>query len=421
MSLHYPFPTIHTINDVLPHLDANFRVVEKDGMIFINYLMMGNEVFPPVYDEDGVYSLRAAVRRECRGIVFDSATRLLISRPFHKFFNAGEREDVSLDKIDVTREHQLLEKLDGSMIRPLHVSGGFRWGTKMGITDVGMIAEEFVAGRVSVGDKSYIKLAEYCHKYEKTALFELCSRRSRIVVDYPEETLVLLAIRDNASGEYMARWEVRAVAGTFRVPVVDNVDIRARLLSDDDSFIEAVNDLDEVMSTIRADVDGEGKILVWADGHAVKIKSDKYVRVHRAKDMMRSEMRLLDLFFNEELDDLLATIDVSDQNRIEAYLASFKNEMNYYEERIKFFYDYVRATYVTKKEFALSDHADSFGPMMKGIVFSLWDEKYTDAADAADKTLRGSMSSETKFASLKSTMEINTGWTDIWASDAKDY
>ncbi|KMR26836.1 hypothetical protein EV34_14995, partial [Staphylococcus aureus] len=63
----------------------------------------------------------------------------------HKFFNISENDGVSLDKVDLNRSHLFMEKLDGSMIRPFLLSSGIRWGTKMGITDVSMQAEEFVA------------------------------------------------------------------------------------------------------------------------------------------------------------------------------------------------------------------------------------------------------------------------------------
>ena len=87
MTLHYPFPTIMTIEDVLPHIDNYFRVVKKnDGYTYINYSMMTPAVFPPVEGTDEE-RLKASIRRECRGITFDTKTGQIVSRPFHKFFN----------------------------------------------------------------------------------------------------------------------------------------------------------------------------------------------------------------------------------------------------------------------------------------------------------------------------------------------
>jgi len=428
MTLHYEFPYIENIRDVLPHLDDNFRVVEKDGLTFINYKQMGNDVFPPLREQTPCqdFDLQAridsenygpAVRRECRGLVFDTHTGDLVSRPLHKFFNAGEREDVALHLIDVDLPHDVLEKLDGSMIRPLPGVGGFRWGTKMGITDVGMLAEEFVAANAQDGP-DYHGIAAACVAAGKTPIFEFCSRGNRVVIDYPVSTMVLLAVRDNYSGNYMPRIALRALAESYDCPVVDNVDVRGMVAKRYGP--SRFTNIERGVADVRADEEGEGKIIVFANGHAVKIKGDKYVRVHRAKDMMRSEMRLLDLFFNEELDDLLATIDLDDQNRIWAYMESFKNEMNHFAERINTFYGYVRAEFETKKDFALSEKSTTFGPVMKSLMFGLWDGKIADAYDAADKTIRNSLTSETKFAATKEAIGIETGWDAVWANDVEE-
>lgn len=420
MTLQYPFPIIEHIDDVLPHIDDNFRVVEKEGLTFINYNHMGADVFPVVENDGSAESLRAAVRRECRGITFDTATGALVSRPFHKFFNAGEREDVALHLIDVSQEHQMLEKLDGSMVRPLPSATGWRWGTKMGVTDVGMLAEVLVAEAVGRGERGYLEAAKYCDRHGLTPLFEFCSRKARIVVDYPADALVLLAIRDNRSGVYLDRRIVRGLAGLWEIPVVDYVDVLARPTAPDGESIEWVDDLDEALPAIRAEDAGEGKIIVFADGHAVKIKADKYVRIHRAKDMMRSEMRLLDLFFNNELDDLMAAIDPEDRNRIIGYLASFHDEVNYLVDRIDLFYHNVRAEFETKKNFALSDRAREMPTPFKSLMFSLWDGKFPNGNHAAEHVIRSSMTSETKFAEMKMAMSLETGWDDVWAADTED-
>jgi hypothetical protein len=95
MALHYDFPVIHNISDVLPHIDTkNFRVVEKDELTFINYAKMGTDPFPDILPGNTAEAnLSAAVRRECRGIAFYTDGGEIASRPFQKFFNAGERAE----------------------------------------------------------------------------------------------------------------------------------------------------------------------------------------------------------------------------------------------------------------------------------------------------------------------------------------
>ena len=51
----------------------------------INYVVSTPETFATMND------IGDAIRRECRGMIFDGDTGIIISRPYHKFFNAGEK------------------------------------------------------------------------------------------------------------------------------------------------------------------------------------------------------------------------------------------------------------------------------------------------------------------------------------------
>ena len=145
-------------------------------------------------DEEGWLSV-AAVRRECRGIIFDTATGDIIRRPFHKFFNVNERDETQDHRVDLSRPHAILEKLDGSMIAPFLVNGELIWGTKMGATDVAKPVEEFIKN-----NPQYLSFAEEAVHHGLTPIFEWCSRKQRIVLDYKEDQLVLTAMRNQITG-----------------------------------------------------------------------------------------------------------------------------------------------------------------------------------------------------------------------------
>jgi hypothetical protein len=108
--MNYDFPKINHITDVLPHIEGRkeFRVMEKEGYTVIQYMVALEDTFK-WDDNDPVGS---AVRRECRGITFDEEGKL-ICRKYHKFFNAGEKEETQLNKINLYEPHIVLEKLDG--------------------------------------------------------------------------------------------------------------------------------------------------------------------------------------------------------------------------------------------------------------------------------------------------------------------
>jgi RNA ligase len=203
--MHYKFPEIRTIDDVLPHIEGRdeFVVAERDYGIIINYAVSMEDTFPPVHVAGGSAKMRAeraltnAVRRECRGLKF-YPNGSIAARPFMKFFNVGEKEETLIHRINWNQPHAILEKLDGSMIHPMLVNGYIRWMTKMGITEVSMQAEEFVAK-----NNNYKDFAAWCISEKLTPIFEWCSLKQQIVIAYPEDKLVLLAVRNNVTGEFL--------------------------------------------------------------------------------------------------------------------------------------------------------------------------------------------------------------------------
>ena len=170
----YDFPHITNIDDVLPFIEGReeFRVIEKEGYSVVNYVVAFEDTFQWDSNDYG----GSVVRRECRGLIFDSRTGKLLSRPYHKFFNAGEKDETQLNKINLYEPHVVLEKLDGSMIRPIPTKEGFRLATKAGITDVAMNAEVFIAS-----DMDYVDLIRGLIEGGMTPIFEWCSRKNRIL------------------------------------------------------------------------------------------------------------------------------------------------------------------------------------------------------------------------------------------------
>jgi RNA ligase len=194
--MNYSFPIINTIDDVLPAIKDRdeFIVSDKSDFIVCNY----------VVSEDKTFSLEDStnygeIRRECRGLKFYPDGRIM-SRPYHKFFNVNEKEETQSHLIDLSRGHKITKKLDGSMIHPVVMkNGSIRWATKMGITDVAMNAEIFIAK-----NPNYQQFAQYCIEHNLTPIFEWLSPKNQIVIHYSEDNLILLAIRHNITGTYIS-------------------------------------------------------------------------------------------------------------------------------------------------------------------------------------------------------------------------
>ena len=86
------------------------------------------------------------------------------------------------------------------MIAPFEAgkgTGHIRFGTKMGLSDVALQAEVFVAK-----NPKYMEFSKACIANGATPIFEWVSRQQTIVLDYPEDNLILLAVRDMVTGEF---------------------------------------------------------------------------------------------------------------------------------------------------------------------------------------------------------------------------
>jgi RNA ligase len=300
----YDFPQINNLNDVLPHIDGReeFRVMQKDWYTVVNYAV----AFEDTFQWDASDPVGSTIRRECRGLIFDTETGNLISHPYHKFFNAGEKDETQLNKINLYEPHVVLEKLDGSMIRPIPTKEGFRLATKAGVTDVAMNAEVFIAS-----DMDYVDLIRGLIEGGVTPIFEWCSRKNRIVVDYPEDQLILTAIRDTVTGLYIPYAEMVEIAEHAGIPVVQAVSGLA--VQNIELFVKQVREWD----------DGEGVVLRFDTGHMVKVKADDYVLRHKSKDSISQEKNVLQTILDDSVDDLVPLLTPEDAQRVEAFQNAF--------------------------------------------------------------------------------------------------
>jgi len=334
--MNYEFPTLRCLNDVLPAIRGadEFIVADRGEIQIVNYLVNKQDTFFTGDEEVD------AIRRECRGLVFDSSGTL-ISRPYHKFFNVGENEEVSIDALRriIHRPHWFMEKLDGSMVRPIKTSNGLRLGTKMGFSETAVRAQ------------SWMESTYFFDHYEAfmymivntgfTPIFEWVSPEDRIVIDYGESNLYLTAIRDNLTGLYMDYLPMADWAAEAGIPVVgaDIVD----------------GSLEDNLKTIRAEEDSEGYVIRFEEsGHMIKVKSEWYVTIHRSKDLASNERLMVKAIFDEEIDDLkplLLEDDLKRVNEMETRVnRNLLNTVKEVEEQISSIGDMDRKTFAMTVE-----------------------------------------------------------------------
>ena len=283
----YTFPLITHIDEVLAAIEGREEFIVKHCPVadvkIINYLVNFEDTFPPVTDR------RTALLRECRGITFCAKTGRVMSRKFHKFFNLGERPETLPENVDFTQPHRYLEKLDGSMITPLLVDGEVRWCTKMGLTPVAAPVDVFTADK-----PGYLEFAKHCMAHGWTPIFEWCSRKQRIVIDYPVDRLVLLAMRENVTGQYMPRIQMHEEADAYGVEIVGTSPV---LTGFDQIALDDVRELEGEEGKVYSFEGGE------LHGHKVKVKGSWYLQLHKTLDHLRFEKDVIRLILDEKLDD----------------------------------------------------------------------------------------------------------------------
>jgi RNA ligase len=349
--MNYDFPRITHIDDVLPHISGKdeFRMIEKDWYTVVNYAVAFEDTFQWNSDDP----VGSAIRRECRGLIFD-VNGVLVSRPYNKFFNIGEKEETQLNKVNFYEPHIVLEKLDGSMIRPIPTPEGFRLATKMGITDVAMNAEVFVADK-----PHYAIFINKCIQKGTTPIFEWVSRKNRIVVDYPEDNLILTGMRYNDTGKYVDYQIMSDYATAWNIPVVKAVDGLA--VQNIDLFVKQVREWD----------DGEGIVLRFDTGHMVKVKADDYVLRHKSKDSIGQEKNVLQTILDDSVDDLVPLLTPEDGERIQRFQNAFYAGLDEVAYEMAELFVKGNQMYPEKKDFAVEFVQKKVEPIYAPIMYAM--------------------------------------------------
>ena len=363
--MNYAFPKIEHIHDVLWAIkdSPEFIVAEKDGYKVVNYVVATHETFPDIAPEaknegssffDSIEKMVGAmIRRECRGLVFDLEGNL-INRRYHKFFNVNERDETAIHKIDWSRPHVILEKLDGSMVSPCRIRNHIRWMTKMGVTDTSMEAEAFVSK-----NPVYALLARHYLENGFTPIFEWCSNKNRIVLDYPEDRLVLTAMRENASGNYLLQDALERIGERYGIPVVKVWDA----FGNHDILVGAIHQWEGI----------EGVVVRFDDGHMVKIKSDWYVRIHKVKSLLGQERDVVALILNNELDDMLPVLPREDVEKIETFRDKLMDRIDINAKMWNVTIEHYKKK-MDRKTFALGS-SSNYNPLIRGMIFQFWDKE----------------------------------------------
>lgn len=356
------FPTISTLSDIEPYLDNNFTVKAKDGIVYVNYKFSSPEVFPHPDTKEGMF------RREFRGIAFDELTGVIVSRPFHKFFNYGERNDI---EFDMSWPHVVEYKHDGSMVRPIMQAGHVRLATKAGITDVAMKAEAYAATK-----PDYLDFMKTCCEEGITPIFEYCAPDNIIVIKHQQPSLTLLAMRDTVRGNYLPMKKISKSWGITTVGTSKNT-----------------------IHTVPSAIGTEGIVVRFLGGERFKCKTEWYTKIHKIKELTGNERRVVEMILDNKLDDVLPLVNVEDRGKLLEFQKGIMDRVVDWSDTLKESYKMSRHTYGSKKSFALA--SQGFTPFLRSGIFYLFDNPEADMSEFVLDKLAKALSTNDKYRAMK--------------------
>jgi RNA ligase len=324
------FKHITHISDVQPHVAHKDEIrfyKQPNGITMSMYLFMDSKTFD------------SPEARECRGSAYDENGNL-VSRPLHKFFNMGEKDYLTPEKLkERTDVAAVFDKLDGSMVATAWVKGDLVWRSKKSFdSDIVKLTHEFLADSKNVGIQAF---GFWCALHGMTAIFELTHPKAQIVVPQNKVQMRLLHVRDNLTGNYVMLYPnhlVHEAIEEFNVPVVN----RHKMM------------MEQVLDSLETMEYAEGYVVQFMDGDMVKMKCPWYTRLHRSITFLR-ERDIAVLAVNEQLDDMkqhMREVGIT-LEKVEAVEARLKGILLGIQSEIEALYEGDK--HLDKKSFAMKN------------------------------------------------------------------
>lgn len=392
--MNYTFPKIYDIGDVIDIVQSRdeFMISDRGDYTVIDYTVAFADTFPPIDETNAMTYYNTSVMREFRGLVFCSHTGKILRRPYHKFFNYGEREETKSVKFrDLC---SIYTKLDGSMISPFITQDRvIHWGTRKVAADF----EASVVQWLQEQDKIaiYRDFARDVIDTGLTPIFEWMSPDNRIVVDYRETDLVLTGIRNMNSGDYIDVFTIDVVGALYNIPTVNTTKNK----------FSSMEDLSKVVYSMDNE---EGYVLEFSGGHRMKVKSDWYCQLHKVKAFFTFEKDVVRIILDNQLDDMLSVLDKNDSDKINAYSVELHGCIKkIYHDVVSILRENISKGY-TRKDYAINSKNNR---MIDNLVYTHFDlENIEELENSIIKHIRNNTSSGPRWETFKNNNNMKLEW-----------
>lgn len=266
--------------------------------------------------QDGMWTDKNSIYRECRSVVIDIKNDNLVITPFRKFFNMNEVEENNIDKIiediKIAKLFEVSDKKDGSMQSARFYKSEIIMTGSMALDEENSWRLKDGLTMLTENHKDMIK-----DNPDLTFIFEYISVKDAHVVLYNknQEGLYLIGIRNSCTGYQYTYNEIERMSKIYNVPMTD---------------IEKIQ-LDELLKLMKQykSYEKEGWVLN-IDGHMIKVKCDDYVHLHRLLDKFSSVNVIIENIAEDRIDDMISKVPDNYKDRILKVankIIKYKNEI----------------------------------------------------------------------------------------------
>lgn len=145
------------------------------------------------------------------------------------------------------------------------------------------------------------------------------------------------------------------------------------MISNKDVFPDIVDDLNAFLSTLAHSKDTEGVVL-HTGSDFVKVKTEWYCNLHRAKSDLLSEYRFVRMVHEGKTDDLKPHLTDTDRARVEQFENEYAAALQTTCDDLFVMLRLYKKKYADRKAFALEE-APRLDKVWAGLFFRFWDHK----------------------------------------------
>ena len=267
----------------------------------------------------------------------------------NKFWNINQIPDSMYHVIQDYKILNVMDKVDGSITSFIRVPDGRVFAK----SKMSLISDQAVAAnKIYQENKDINRFVNWCLDEDIVAIFEYVSPRNKIVLDYENDDLILLRMRDNKTGEYLDPGDYWDLLGGINI-----------------AKFEDETTLDDLIELSKTITNREGWVIGFTNGKMVKLKGDWYMQRHRLfTSLLNRENDVIDLILDEKMDDVIAQLTDADQSKRDFIDGIIEIVNKYISNTYTNVQDMLRNYDGSKKDFALKYNGVPFFSICMSVI-----------------------------------------------------